>query len=69
MGTIPREKLLVVGSFLLPLVVWSAISYLPFLWHPNIVVTEPGSVSYFREGMQIERARFAEEVAKAEKGR
>ncbi len=61
-----RDRLLVGGSFLLPLLIWSAISYLPFLWHPNVVVTEPGSVAYFREGMQIGRARFAEEVAKAE---
>jgi NitT/TauT family transport system permease protein len=59
-------RLLVVGSFLLPLLIWSAISYLPFLWHPNVVVTEPGGVSYFREGMQIERSRFEEESKKAE---
>ena len=61
-----RDKLLVVGSFLLPLLIWSAISYLPFLWHPNVVITEPGGVSYFREGMQIERGRFEEESLKAE---
>lgn len=65
MHSAPRDRLLLVGSFLLPLLVWSAFSYLPFLWHPNVVVTDPGGVSYFREGMQIERNRFAEEAEKA----
>lgn len=65
MTKIQSDRLLVAGSFLLPLLVWSAISYLPFLWHPNVVVTDPGGVRYFREGMQIERQRFAEEASKA----
>ena len=38
------------------------MSYTPFIWHPNIEITEPGSVSYFQEGMQIERAAFNEEL-------
>lgn len=60
------DKLLVVGSFLLPLLLWSAVSYLPFLWHPNVAVTVPGDVAYFREGMQIERDRFEAEVETAQ---
>lgn len=56
-----RERVLTAMSFLLPLLLWSAVSYLPFLWHPNIEITEPGSVSYFQEGMQIERDRFQQE--------
>ena len=58
-----RERLLTALSFLLPLLVWSAVSYTPFIWHPNIEIIEPGSVSYFREGMQIERAVFEKEYA------
>lgn len=61
-----RDRLLVGSSFLLPLLIWSAISYLPFLWHPNVVITNPGGVSYFREGMQIERGKFQEELQKAQ---
>lgn len=38
------------------------MSYTPFIWHPNIEITEPGSVSYFQQGMQIERAAFYEEL-------
>ncbi|MDA0688533.1 MAG: ABC transporter permease subunit [Proteobacteria bacterium] len=56
-----RERVLTVLSFLLPLFVWGIVSYVPFIWHPNIEITEPGSVSYFQEGMQIERASFQEE--------
>jgi NitT/TauT family transport system permease protein len=56
-----RERVLTVLSFLLPLFVWGMVSYVPFIWHPNIEITEPGSVSYFQEGMQIERASFQEE--------
>lgn len=31
-----RASLLTVLSFTLPLLVWSAVSYLPFLWHPDM---------------------------------
>ena len=57
-----RERALTVLSFLLPLLLWAAVSYTPFIWHPNIEITEPGSVSYFQQGMQIERAAFYEEL-------
>ncbi len=56
-----RERVLTILSFLLPLFVWGIVSYVPFIWHPNIEITQPGSVSYFQEGMQIERASFQEE--------
>ena len=57
-----RERALTGLSFLLPLLVWAVVSYTPFIWHPNIEITEPGSVSYFQEGMQIERAAFNDEL-------
>ena len=57
-----RERTLTALSFLLPLLLWAIVSYTPFIWHPNIEITEPGSVSYFQEGMQIERAAFDEEL-------
>lgn len=62
--SVKRHRLLGILSFLLPLLIWSAISYLPFLWHPNIKITEPGGVSYFKPGMQVERAQFAKELNK-----
>ena len=57
-----RDRALTSLSFLLPLLLWAAVSYTPFIWHPNIEITEPGSVSYFQQGMQIERAAFYEEL-------
>ena len=56
-----RERALTLLSFMLPLLIWAAVSYTPFIWHPNMEITEPGSVNYFQEGMQIERATFQEE--------
>jgi NitT/TauT family transport system permease protein len=56
-----RDRALGLLSFVLPLLVWAAVSYTPFIWHPNIEITEPGSVPYFQEGMQVERAVFEEE--------
>lgn len=56
-----RERFLSLLSFLLPLLIWAAVSYTPFIWHPNMEITEPGSVNYFQEGMQIETDIFQEE--------
>jgi NitT/TauT family transport system permease protein len=57
---LPRERArwLTLASFLLPLSLWSAVSYLPFVWHPMIVVEEAGDVGYFRTGMLVERDQF-----------
>jgi len=60
-----RSKLLFVLAFAAPLFAWSAVSYLPFVWHPLVEVTQPGGVSFFQEGMLVEKAVFAEENAKA----
>ena len=60
----PRSKwMLGVGSFLLPLLLWAAVSYVPWLWHPQVLVTEVGDVSYLEVGMRMEREAFADEVA------
>jgi NitT/TauT family transport system permease protein len=48
-------------SFLLPVVLWSLVSYVPFLWHPQIEITEPGAVSWFKSGMLVDRAVFSEQ--------
>jgi NitT/TauT family transport system permease protein len=56
-----RQTLLVLGSFLLPLLLWSAVSYLPFVWHPKILIGEPGGVDYFKSGMLIDKNVFDDE--------
>lgn len=52
-------------SFVLPVVLWCAVSYLPFLWHPMMKVTDKGGVSYFQEEMLVERELFATETENA----
>jgi len=51
-------------SFLLPLGVWALMSYVPWIWHPLIRVGSPGDVAWFKQGLLVERAVFAEENAK-----
>ena len=53
---------LAVASFLLPLLIWSLISYVPWIWHPKVEITEPGTVSYFTPGMLVERDVFDREL-------
>ncbi len=57
-------RLITLASFFLPILLWCLVSYVPFIWHPNIQVTEPGEVSYFKEGMLIKREIFALESEK-----
>ena len=37
-----RRALLFFLAFALPLGLWSAVSYIPFLWHPLVLVTHAG---------------------------
>jgi NitT/TauT family transport system permease protein len=61
-----RAKLIIgIASFVLPVLLWSAVSYVPWLWHPQIMITDPGSVSYLEVGAHLPRDAFASEVADA----
>lgn len=59
-----RQSILWIASFLLPLGLWCAISYVPFLWHPQVLISEPGGSAMFQVGMRINKADFAEENAR-----
>ena len=58
-----RRKILAIASFLLPLLVWALVSYVPFIWHPMVKVTAPGDVDYFQVDMLVNKATFEEETA------
>lgn len=59
----PRRKLVLgIGAFVLPLLLWCAVSYLPFLWHPQVLVTQPGDVDYFQLGMRVDKEVFRDEL-------
>ncbi len=62
----PRARL-VFGSisFVLPILLWCLVSYVPFVWHPQILITQPGSVEYLEPGMRMNRQAFEDEVADA----
>ena len=61
-----RRTLLGVGSFLLPLLIWCAVSYVPFIWHPMVMVSNPGDVDYFQVDMLVDKAVFNDELANME---
>jgi NitT/TauT family transport system permease protein len=62
----PRRRLLLgIFSFALPLLVWCAVSYTPFIWHPMVRIESPGGVSWFRRDLLVERAVFTSENTKA----
>jgi NitT/TauT family transport system permease protein len=61
----PRRRLvLLILSFAVPLALWGAVSYVPWLWHPNVRVIVPGDVDYFVEDMDVPRADFQRELEK-----
>jgi NitT/TauT family transport system permease protein len=62
----PRARLVLgFGAFALPLLLWSLVSYVPAIWHPQIMITDPGSVSYLDLGAHMPRADFDSEVTQA----
>lgn len=56
-----QVRTLTVLSFFLPILLWSLVSYVPFLWHPKVEIMAPGSISWFKPGMLVDRAVFAEQ--------
>lgn len=58
-----RRASLTVLAFILPLVLWSIVSYVPFIWHPMISVTTPGDVAWLKPGQLLDRTAFNQEVA------
>ena len=61
-----RARLIIgIASFVLPVVCWSLVSYVPWIWHPQIMVTDPGSVPYLDVGARMPRDAFETEVADA----
>ena len=62
-----RRTILGISSFLLPLILWCLVSYVPYVWHPDVRVAEPGGVDYFQAGMLVNKAMFRHEVSKMRK--
>lgn len=62
----PQSKILLgFGSFLIPILIWCAVSYLPFIWHPQIQITNSGSVSFLQVGSRVDKSVFYAEAQNA----
>lgn len=62
-GLNPKTSVLLgIASFLIPLLVWCAVSYLPFVWHSQVMISKSGDVVYFEPDTRIERVVFNAEV-------
>ena len=59
------------ASFIVPLLLWCAVSYLPFVWHPMVRVTDPGDIAWMTPGLLVEKPAFLQENSDiiAQKGR
>lgn len=65
-----------VFAFALPLLVWCVISYVPFVWHPQVIVLDsgdtklPGQYNFLTVGERVDRDVFEKrnlELAKAQR--
>lgn len=62
----PQSKILLgFGSFLIPILIWCAVSYLPFIWHPQVQITNSGSVSFLQVGSRVDKSVFYAETQNA----
>lgn len=62
----PQSKILLCfGSFLIPILIWCAVSYLPFIWHPQVQITNSGSVSFLQVGSRVDKNVFYTEAQNA----
>jgi NitT/TauT family transport system permease protein len=59
-GELParRRAALSIASFLVPLALWCAVSYVPFIWHPMVRVSDPGEVDWFSRDLVVEADAF-----------
>lgn len=62
----PRAKFLIgVLSFVLPIALWCVVSYVPSVWHPQVLITDAGSSDFLQIDMRMDRQAFESEVANA----
>jgi len=53
-----RRSLLSLLSFVIPILVWCTISYVPFVWHPMRKITDPGDVDWMTKDLLVESEGF-----------
>ena len=59
----PRRRLqLTILSFVIPIGIWALVSYVPFIWHPLVMITNPGDVDYYSEGDEFPYSDYLEQI-------
>lgn len=57
-----NKTTLSVLSFVLPLLLWCIVSYVPFIWHPNVTIQSAGDSSFLQAGMSVKKETFYKQV-------
>ncbi len=57
-----KKMLFGVGSFLIPILMWCAISYVPMFWHPQVHITDAGSSAFLQVDSRVDRAEFYQQA-------
>lgn len=60
-----RRRGFQIFSFIIPLAIWSLVSYCPAVWHPMMKVSEPGDITHFTADALVEKGAFYRENARA----
>nr|WP_198514883.1 hypothetical protein [Hallerella succinigenes] len=55
--------ILAILSFVIPLAVWSAVSYIPFIYHPLVQISDAGGSLFCEPGDEIAKENLAAENA------
>ncbi|MGC4033845.1 MAG: ABC transporter permease [Tepidisphaeraceae bacterium] len=62
--TARRAVALKLVAFLVPLVAWCVVSYVPFVWHPQRLILDSGDSTTYEEEQQLPKDAFDDEQAK-----
>lgn len=56
-----RALVLKVIAFCIPLIAWCAVSYVPWIWHPQMEITDRGGTTMYGVGDKPEKPEYAAE--------
>src|SRR5271155_5444124 len=63
--SVRKSMALAILSFVVPLLSWAVVSYVPFIWHPDVYITNPGAVDSYSAGIDVPYADFAQQNSEA----
>jgi NitT/TauT family transport system permease protein len=63
--SVRKSMALAILSFVVPLLVWSVVSYVPFIWHPYAHITNPGGIDSYSADIDVPYTDFLEQNREA----